>query len=163
MQIQTDVLALLGAQVQHELDNHKFYLICSHLLDAVDLDNLAAFMRKQSNEELEHATGILDYIAERGSVSPFQSPDSVTVPGSPIEMFNTALVLEQRNTTLLKNLHQAALVADSQAAIFLEKYLIEQVEEEDLFTRITRQFKLACATSEEFGVFMMEGRISEIK
>jgi ferritin len=56
----------LNDQINRELESAYVYLAMSAWADEQNLSGAASWLRLQWEEELEHATKLVDYIAERG-------------------------------------------------------------------------------------------------
>jgi ferritin heavy chain len=130
----SEVEAAINKQVNIELYASYVYLSMSYYFDRDDvaLPNIAKWLKKQSDEEREHAQNLLKYQNTRGGRIVL---DDVKKPekdewGSALEAFESALALEKFNNDALLKLHVIASEAnDSTCCDFLEdKYLREQVE-----------------------------------
>lgn len=126
-----EVLLLdLNKQVTIERNNHAVYSAMSALLDTGNLPNLARFMAKQAEGEWSHAKKLVDYITDRGGVAFFDGLAAVeTSNDGAVFYFELALNLERSTTDALKLLHRESEAMDQQTAVFLQWYLMEQVEE----------------------------------
>jgi ferritin len=133
---------MFNEQITRERANHAFYRACSAYLEAENLQGMATFMKKQAAEEMTHADKLIDYLGERGDIAQMQMVDAVVVSlqSVPRDLFIQALASEITNTNNLKGLHQVALATDQQAAIFLQWFLTEQVEEEALLDEVVARF-----------------------
>ncbi|GMR45834.1 hypothetical protein PMAYCL1PPCAC_16029 [Pristionchus mayeri] len=130
----TETEAAINKQVNIELYASYVYLSMAAYFDRDDvaLHNIAEFMKKSSNEEREHAIGLMNFQTLRGGRVAF---NDITKPeknewGSALEAFQAALALEKSNNKSLLELHALAdRNTDPCLTAFLEdKYLHEQVE-----------------------------------
>ena len=89
-------------------------------------------MNIQIQEEMAHARGLYDYIQERDGeiiLDAIKKPDQTW--NSPLEVFEAVLKHEQLVTSLINKLADVAdETKDRAAALFLQWYIKEQVEEE---------------------------------
>ena len=128
----------LNEQVKWELESSYMYLGMATYLNAHALPGFAAWMRKQAEEETEHAMKIYDFIEQRGNrveLLPLAAPakDWANVH----EVFNKSLEHEQFVTGLINKLMDLAIAEkDHASAAFLQWFVTEQVEEEDTFRSV---------------------------
>jgi ferritin heavy chain len=130
----SQVEAGLNKQINIELYASYVYLSMSYYFDRDDvaLPNVAKWMKKQSEEEREHAQILMKYQNTRGGrlvLQNVQKPEKDEWGGL-LEAFQAALALEKFNNQSLLELHDlAGTHNDSQMCDFLEdKFLREQVE-----------------------------------
>jgi ferritin heavy chain len=124
----------LNKQINIELYASYVYLSMSYYFDRDDvaLPNIAKWMKKQSEEEREHAQIFMKYQNTRGGrlvLQNVQKPEKDEW-GTALEAFEAALALERFNNQSLLELHEiAATHNDSQMCDFIEgTFLKEQVE-----------------------------------
>ncbi|TKR93540.1 hypothetical protein L596_007973 [Steinernema carpocapsae] len=129
-----EVEAAVNKQINIELYASYVYLSMSFYFDRDDiaLSNISKWMKKQSDEEREHAMMLMKFQNTRGGRIVLQN---VTKPdkdewGNALSAFEAALALEKFNNQSLLELHAiAGNNNDAQMCDFLEdKYLREQVE-----------------------------------
>ena len=130
----TAVEAGLNKQINIELYASYVYLSMSYYFDRDDvaLGNIAKWMKKQSDEEREHAEIFMKYQNTRGGrlvLQNVQKPEKDEW-GTALEAFEAAMALEKFNNQSLLELHDLAVENnDSQMCDFLEgTFLKEQVE-----------------------------------
>lgn len=129
---------MLNDQVQHEFIAGNWYLSMSSWAEVNGFHGTAGFFLEQSKEENFHAMKIFHYINDRDghAIAP-----AVSKPESDFNsfrhLFERGLELEQENTQKIDNLVEAAQEAkDNATQQFLQWYVDEQVEEEELFRTI---------------------------
>lgn len=105
-----EVEAGINKQINIELYASYVYLSMSYYFDRDDvaLPNIAKWMKKQSDEEREHAQHLMKYQNTRGGRVVL---DDVKKPekdewGSALEAFESALKLERFNNDSLLKLHE---------------------------------------------------------
>jgi ferritin len=140
MNIPDDLLAMLNAQVTHERTNEATYRKLAAEFDRMDLLGFCAFMMKQADGEHDHADKIMSYIQDRVCRVDMQALPGIDIMTTPQEMVYQALALEQSTTAKLVELHRFAGAWDSTTEVFLQWFLVEQVEEEKLVGQLLSQF-----------------------
>jgi len=133
MELTKKVETALNRQITHELDAWHVYLSISAYFEAQTLSGMAAWMKKQAEEEMGHAMKIFKYVNERGGTVALEA---LSAPASgfksPLAAFEAALAHEQRNTKFIEDLADAAASEKDKATVsFLQWFIDEQVEEED--------------------------------
>ncbi len=133
MKIEREIEAVLNKQIGHEFESAYVYLALSAALGQTAYIGFAHWMRKQYEEELEHAMKLFDYIQGRQGcvqLKSFECPNYEI--HQPLEAFKIAYDLEVANT---KNIHAAYALAlqksDYPTQTFLHWYIDEQVQEEE--------------------------------
>ena len=132
MQIDKAIENALNEQIYYEFKSAFAYLSLATALGKTHYSGFEIWMRKQYEEELEHAKKIYDYIEERqGSVQ----LTNIEIPqydiSTPLEAFKIAYDLEIENT---KHIHSVYALAmrnnDYPTQTFLHWFIDEQTEEE---------------------------------
>lgn len=126
------VEAAMNDQLQKELQSAYVYLGMAAYCEAESLSGFAAWLRRQFDEEQEHAFRFYNFIVDRGSKVELKQLDAPpTSYGSPLAVFETALEHERSVTKSINELY--ALVAKEQdfaSQAWLDWFATEQVEEE---------------------------------
>ncbi len=133
MKIDSIIEAALNEQMKHEFESAYAYLSLAADLGAAPYSGFAHWMKKQYEEELEHAMRIYKYIQERQGRVKLQSFECPTYNvQTPLEAFQIAYKLEVEIT---EHLHKAFALAiqqkDYPTETFLQWFINEQVEEEN--------------------------------
>ncbi len=138
------ILNLLNEQVNLEYYSSNLYLQMSSWFSYHGLDGCAQFMSEHAMEEREHMTRLFNYITETGGyVKLGQIPAPKTEWESHAEIFEDTLEHECLITSKINNLAKAAFdQADFSTFNFLQWYVGEQHEEEQLFRSILDKVKL---------------------
>lgn len=123
---------VLNKQICYEHISAYAYLGLAAALQQTPFSGFAHWMKKQYEEELEHAMRIYDYIFERQGAVKLQNFDCpVYTIKCPCEAFKIAYQLELENT---QHIHDAYALAiqekDYPTQVFLNWFIDEQVEEE---------------------------------
>ncbi|KAK0393888.1 hypothetical protein QR680_000454 [Steinernema hermaphroditum] len=130
----SEVEAAVNKQVNIELYASYVYLSMAFYFDRDDiaLHNISKWLRKQSDEEREHAMMLMKFQNTRGGRIVLQNIEKPEKDewGTALSAFEAALALEKVNNQSLLDLHKlAGANNDAQMCDFLEdKYLREQVE-----------------------------------
>lgn len=122
----------MNEQIVAEMWSSNLYLSMSFYLQKEGLDGCAHWLKKQSQEELEHAYDMADFVIKRGGVAKVDKIDVVPQEWSdPIALFEHIYTHECKVSKLIENLVKvAAEEKDMAAQDFLWGYVREQVEEE---------------------------------
>ncbi len=122
----------LNRQINFEQAASQEYLAMVAYFEQLDLRGFAKFMRKQSEEEREHAMRIFTHIFDRGGQVKLES---IAEPrsdfNSPRSVFEAAFARERANTKSIHEIYQLALdESDYATQTMLHWFIDEQVEEE---------------------------------
>lgn len=133
----------MNEQITAEMWSSNLYLSMSFYLQKEGFDGFANWMRKQSQEELQHAYDLADYIAKRGGAAKVDKIDVVPQGwGSVLEVFEHVYNHECHVSELIDNLvNVASAEKDKASQDFLWGYVREQVEEEATRTGYCRQIE----------------------
>jgi ferritin len=121
-----------NGQINAETYSAYLYWSMSAALETQGLHGFAHWMRVQAGEELGHAKKFYSQLIERGGVVTLKAIEAPRTQWSSVtEMFKDVLKHEQEVTGLIHNLMALAHTEkDYAAAIFLQWFVTEQVEEE---------------------------------
>ena len=133
----------INDQITAEMWSSNLYLSMSFYLQKEGFDGFASWMRKQSQEELEHAYNLADYVAKRGGQALVGKIDVVPQGwGSVTEVFEHVYQHECHVSALIDELvNVAAAEKDKASQDFLWGYVREQVEEEATAQGIVEKLK----------------------
>jgi len=128
----------INEQIKNELYSAYLYLSMAAYFEAKSLPGFAVWMRAQSQEEVEHAMKLFDFVNERGGRVELQAIEQPPVGfESPLAVFQTTYEHEQKVTALIHDLYEVALDENDYAAqVMLHWFIDEQVEEEDSVSQI---------------------------
>ena len=131
--IAAKVQMALNQQINRELASAYVYLAMSAWADEQNLQGAASWLRIQWEEELVHATKLVDYIANRGgSVKLTAIAEPPAKYKSLLDVFRNVLQHEEDVTAAINGLYDlAASVKDYATQTLLDWYVNEQVEEEN--------------------------------
>ena len=122
----------MNDQILAEMWSSNLYLSMSFFLAKEGYDGLAHWMKKQSQEELEHAYDLAAYVIKRGGQAQVNMIDVVPQGwGSVTEVFKHVYEHECHVSSLINTLLDMAVEEKDKATEdFLWGYVREQVEEE---------------------------------
>jgi ferritin len=131
--LSTPLSAAFNAQIQKEFASAYLYLEMAARCSAANLKGTAHWLRKQWDEEVGHATKMMDYAIGRGNEVHLESlPEPEFEYRSLTDVFEHVLRHEQEVTAAINDLYsRAAQEKDWAAQAFLQWYVNEQVEEEN--------------------------------
>lgn len=138
----------LNKQIGLEAYASFLYLSMAAWCDGQGLENCAAFMHRQSAEERDHMLRIFEYMSEVDAHA--LAPAIKQVPHtfeSPQKMFEMVYAHEQKVTKSIHDLMKIAKAEDDYTTDnFLQWYITEQREEENLMRSILDKIKLIGAS-----------------
>lgn len=134
---------VLNEQVTAEMWSANLYLAMSFYLEREGYTGFAAWLKKQSKEEMEHAYTIAEYIIKRGGIAKVDKIDVVpTGIGTPLEVFEHLYEHECHVSKMIDGLVAiAASEKDNATQDFLWGFVREQVEEEATALNIVDRLK----------------------
>jgi ferritin len=123
---------LFNEQINKEYYSAYLYLALSNWLNQNDLPGAANWMYVQYREEIVHAEGFIRYLMMRGEeveLAPIEEAGGDWADA--LEVFEAALAHEEFITDSIDKMAAAAEEdGDRAARIFLDWYILEQIEEE---------------------------------
>ena len=122
----------VNAQMNAELWSAQFYLSISLQLSSEGLPGLAAWMCKQREKALQRASRFMEYgISQGAKLSVSDMADIPQEFGTPVEIFEYALVHMMRMTDLIDMLVNIANTENDYAtAILMQEFVRRQVVDE---------------------------------
>ena len=134
----------LNEQILAEMWSSNLYLSMSIHFSQLGMDGFAHWMKKQSQEELEHAYTMIDYSIKRGGQVKLEQINVVpTAFGTPLEIFEHVYEHEVHVSELIDKLVDvAAAEKDKATQDFPWGFVREQVEEEATAKNIVEKLKM---------------------
>lgn len=144
MQLTKKLSDAFNEQIVAEMQSSNLYLsMAVYFMDA-GLNGCANWMKKQAEEEMEHAHKLIDYAVMRGGKVKIGAIDEV--PGeweSPLAVFEKVYSHECHVSELIDKLMDVAIAENDKATQdFLWWFVREQVEEEDTAKGIVDKFNI---------------------
>ena len=135
----------INEQIQAEIQSAYLYLSMAAYFSSKDLDGMAHWMRAQTQEELIHAMKFMDHLVARdGRIELLEIEKPKVEWESPLEAFREAYKHEQYVTSRINDLVKlAAEENDNAAAIMLQWFVTEQVEEEASTAKVAQDLERA--------------------
>lgn len=153
---------VLNEQVTAEMWSANLYLSMSFYLEREGYVGFASWLKKQSQEEMEHAYAIAGYIMKRGGIATVDKIDVVpTGWGSPQEVFQHVYEHERRVSKLIDDLMEVAVSEkDNATQDFLWGFVREQVEEEATALEVVDKMKRA---GNDAGLLFLDAQLGQRK
>ncbi|WP_136810397.1 ferritin [Desulfosediminicola flagellatus] len=131
--IKLEMAQALNEQINREMYSAYLYMSMSAYSGKLGLKGFANWFMVQYHEEMYHAMKLYEYIQRQGEeviLGTLEGPPSTFE--SPLDMFNQTLTHEQYITKSINDLMDMAIkMKDHGTQIFLEWYVVEQIEEEE--------------------------------
>ncbi|MEM0998339.1 MAG: ferritin [Bacteroidota bacterium] len=139
--IKKEMQTLLNEQIHREMGAAMQYLAVTSWFEDKNLDGFANFFRVQAREEMSHAMKQFDYLhMVGGKVTMKAIPAPRNSFQNNVEVFEFALAQETGVTDNINNLMKSAVdLGDFATQTFLQYFVKEQVEEEDLVRTILQK------------------------
>ena len=143
--MKSEVRDALNEQTKHEFYSSYLYLSMAGSFEVADLPGFAHWMRKQSEEERQHAMRFFDFLLDRGQHVQLQAIDEPPYAfRSPLDTFEQALEHEKEITSRIHKLYELSVREnDYPAQVFLNWFVTEQVEEEKTATEVVERLRMA--------------------
>ncbi|MCC8145176.1 MAG: ferritin [Bacteroidales bacterium] len=131
-------------QIKAEMWSSNLYLSMAVYFMDMGLDGCAHWMKKQSEEELEHAYKLIDYSMKRGGKVVIDHIDAIHEKWeNPQAVFEHVYSHECHVSELIDKLMDLAIEENDKATQeFLRWFIIEQVEEEETVQGILDKFNI---------------------
>ena len=151
----------LNEQINAEMWSSNLYLSMAFYLKNKGLDGCANWLMKQSQEELNHAYEIADYLNKRGEKAEVGMVDVVpTGWGDVAEVFKNVYDHECHVSKLIDELVDVASAEKDKATQdFLWGFVREQVEEEATARDLAEKF----AKAGEAGILFLDSQLAQRK
>ncbi len=151
---------LLQEQIRQEWYSAYLYISMAAWCELMNLEGFAHWMKKQADEEQGHGRKIFDYLIDRGVKVVLQAiPQPPSDFASPLDVFEKSLEHERKVTSLIHAIADAAERAnDHPTKVFIQWFVMEQVEEEKNASRYVEMLKKVPPGST--AVFEVDQRLS---
>ncbi len=148
MKLSKKMYTALNEQIKWEFESAYMYLGMAAYLNDITLPGFASWMRGQAKEEIEHGMRIYKYLEERGNrveLLPIAAPAKVYENVQ--DVIAKSLEHEQVVTGLINKLVDlAAEEKDHATSVFLQWFVSEQVEEEEMFQAVLDKLNMVKGT-----------------
>ena len=153
----------LNRHMNHEFYSSYLYLGMSAYCESINLPGFAHWLRVQSQEEMDHALKLFDYVNLRQGRVMLQP-----IPQPPVEFQSAPDVMqqtldhEQQVTAMINRLYELAVREEDYATqIHLHWFITEQAEEEKAANDIMEQLKLIGNQGD--ALLLLDQRLAERK
>lgn len=130
--LKTDMQTAFNKHINAEMYSSYLYLAMGAWLETQNLSGMAGWMKAQAHEEWGHAMKFFGYVCERSgtvTLEAIQAPPANWA--SPVAAFEQVYEHECQVSSLINTLLELAQAGkDHASAIFLQQFVMEQVEEE---------------------------------
>ena len=142
MKISKKILSLLHDQIAMEANASNYYLYISSWCKVNGYDGASSFFQNHSTEEREHMLKIIQYLNDLKISTVIPSIEKPKQNTKSLEQaLKNSLVNEQKVTKSIDKIYGVSQNEnDNRTSIFLEWFVREQIEEEDLFESILQKF-----------------------
>ena len=151
----------INAQINAEIYSAYLYYSMSAYFESVSLPGFASWMTAQAQEEMFHGSKLVDFVNERGGrviLEAIAKPQSNW--GSTLEVVEDVLKHEQKVTGLINSLLDLVIKEhDHASAIFLQWFVLEQVEEEASVGDVLGKLKLI--NTDSSGMFTLDQEMGQ--
>ena len=139
-----NVQSALNQQINMELQAHYTYLAAADYFEGLGLKGFSQWIYNHAEEEMAHAMKIYKFIhSRRGRVELFTVPTPEGGFGSPQAVMEGALRQEQKVTASIDRIVKLARQEGDYATdSFLQWFVDEQVEEEELVDDLVQKLRL---------------------
>lgn len=148
----------INEQITAEMWSANLYLSMSFAMEQKGYCGMAHWLKKQWEEENEHACKMADYVIKRGGKAKVDKIDVVPTDfGTPLEVFTQVYEHECRVSKLIDALVDVAVTEKDKATEnFLWDFVREQVEEEATASSIVDMLNLAGSA-----VYVVDAKLGE--
>ncbi|MBM3254900.1 MAG: ferritin [Candidatus Omnitrophica bacterium] len=131
-------------QIKNELYSAYLYLAMAAYCESKNLAGFAHWLKVQAKEEQSHAMKLFDFLIDRGVRVVLQAIAQPPLDfSSAADVFEKTLEHEKKVTALIDKLYMLSReLKDNPAAIFLQWFVSEQVEEEKNAAQILDTIKV---------------------
>jgi ferritin len=144
MNMNEELQKLFNNLIQIEHLSTTLYLAMSSYMGRLNFTGMAHWLRLQSEEERTHLLKLIDFVVDRdGTVQLNNIPAQPSDFGTPLETFQKVLAHEQFVTNSYRQAYNYANQVDPQAAVIIQDFLREQIDEEAQVKTIVDRLKLA--------------------
>jgi len=135
---------LFNQLIQIEHLSTTMYLAMSAYMGKQNFTGMAHWLRLQSDEERTHMLTLIDFVINRdGNVQLSNIPAQPSDFGTPLETFQRVLQHEQFVTNSYRQAYNFVSQTDPQAAVIIQDFLREQIDEEAQVKTIVDRLRLA--------------------
>jgi len=159
--ISEQINEILNEQINKEFYSGYLYLSMSAQMKELGLNGFASWMKYQAKEEVEHGLKIFDYLIDRNS---FVTLKQIKMPEYEfkgiLSVFNIVYEHEKCITTSIMSVaKKAEEECDRTTLNFVDWFIEEQVEEEEIVKNIIKRLELF--GEDKVALFLMDKELGE--
>jgi ferritin len=156
------IKGLLQRQVDHEFFNERLYLSMALWCEEHGYVQTAKFFSEHALEEREHGMMFINHMANRKMKINPPKDKEVTREFSDLKaVFTAAIEQELETSKFIREIHQEALKTSDFALSIANKFIQEQLEEEQLFLSLMNLYDLCNSSKIDFEMEVMALKNSE--
>ncbi len=142
--INLKVQSAINEQIKKEEYSSRLYLAMAIWCETSGYPGAAKFLYEHADEERMHMMKLVHYVNDRGGNAQLMDIEQPTSKfESLLDVFEKVMEHEKYITESINNLYEVALTEkDYTTSNFLQWYITEQLEEENLFNTILDKIKL---------------------
>jgi len=154
--ISKNIEKLLNNQIEKEMNSSQLYLAMSCWCEDQGLVGSSKFLYTHAQEEMQHAHKILKYVQEAGGVAVIPGiKEPAKKYASFKKVFEDAFKHEQDISSSINKIVEATLTAKDYTTFnFLQWFVSEQLEEENLFRSIIQ--KIGMVGEDKRGIYLVD-------
>jgi ferritin len=142
--VNEELQGLFNKLISIEHVSSTLYLAMSAYMGKQNFTGMATWLRLQSEEERGHMLTLINYVVDKeGTVVLESIPAQPSNFGTPLETFQKVLAHEQFVTNSYRQAYNYVNQADPQAAVIIQDFLREQIDEEAQAQTIISRLRLA--------------------
>lgn len=165
MKLNKELERLLNNQVNMELGAAHQYQAMAAYFESRGLEGLAKWMGHHAEEEMEHYQKFYDYVLKRGGRVIFEALAQPKNEFKTVkEVFEDALAHEEKVTASIENIYrESRKLEDFGAETFLNWFVDEQEEEEELVQKIIDKIDLLEVDTNNVSLYLFDKELGSIE
>ncbi|MCK5725368.1 MAG: non-heme ferritin [Thiotrichaceae bacterium] len=155
-----EILQKLNQQIEVEFYSSNLYLQMASWCEANNYTGSASFLSEHADEEMSHMRRIFDYINDTGGQALIPQLEQPPYEyDSLLEVYEAIYTHECYVTTTINELVATTTTSNDYSTLnFLQWYVAEQHEEENLFMGIVERIKMVDGS--KLGILMIDKELS---
>ncbi len=142
---------LLQHQVIHELENERLYFEMASWCDHNNLPETAKFFAEHTHEERNHALDFMNHGLMQGIRVKFGPTKEMKSDYKDLmEVLEDSLAREKETSAMIQNMYEIAEKEKTFLITIAQKYIKEQLEEEQLFLSVLSLWKKCTGSKIDF-------------
>jgi len=151
----------MNNQIQAELYSSYLYLSMAAFFESLNWGGFAHWMRRQSQEEVEHAMKFFAHINDRDGRVELKAIEAPPFAfESPVAVFTMAYEHEQKVTGLIHDLYKLATEQKDYPALSMLRWFVDEQVEEEKNTQAVVD-KLDKIGESKMGYFMLDHELGQ--